>query len=482
MGQAVISQIEIVHDDGVKSVYNDISLEDLVGMLSTLKTVKSSKKKTAKRSTLSLPKVYSTLSSISYYNDGKEILLSFAEGQVIFCFQSLLCFHLVNDQKIPFAATHYERIKVKWDQISKMAIDDSNSAAEFLVLIPKYLVSNSLMGGRVDMMGTALGLVASKALCSTSTIATHLGALERLTKAGVFLVAEHYRSNTLLNIQRADDSEIPLNLNGKTPAEILRVDQWFVDFHRGMPRAQYFEKRACYRFAIVLKVDEISRYLISTYSLYPDESDSRVLKELINKYGYDVDYKALANYVVNSFPVQGLEIFQGTPGGRGREGLQLLLDYARMSTDLKDDSFDKYPKHLRSVHDIAMIKHRVVADECAKQNFKRRMLDKDVKKHEYKGKEFLMKLPTTPLEVQEEGRSLGHCVGSYVSRITDGETLIVFMRDVKQPHDSLLTIEIGRNYEIKQAKGRGNRRPTEKEHDFIWNKYVPYLQQSKASY
>ena len=64
--------------------------------------------------------------------------------------------------------------------------------------------------------------------------------------------------------------------------------------------------------------------------------------------------------------------------------------------------------------------------------------------------------------MQKEGDTLNHCVASYIKRVVDNECLILFLRDVLSPLESLVTLEIRKN-SIVQARGLHNRAITEKE-------------------
>ena len=59
-----------------------------------------------------------------------------------------------------------------------------------------------------------------------------------------------------------------------------------------------------------------------------------------------------------------------------------------------------------------------------------------------------------------------HCVASYVDRIINGRTYIMFLRYTTLPKDSLITLELKDN-KILQAKGSYNRPVTDDEHKFL---------------
>jgi hypothetical protein len=64
--------------------------------------------------------------------------------------------------------------------------------------------------------------------------------------------------------------------------------------------------------------------------------------------------------------------------------------------------------------------------------------------------------------VKQEGYSLNHCCASYLNKILQGTSKLVFLRWAKTPTKSLITIEICNNA-IIQARGASNRSITTEE-------------------
>lgn len=86
------------------------------------------------------------------------------------------------------------------------------------------------------------------------------------------------------------------------------------------------------------------------------------------------------------------------------------------------------------------------------------------KKYEFSMDGYVIRVPISKDEILAEGRHLQHCVGGYADRHIQGKTTILFMRNVKKPDRSWLTIEMRgnkleqihgfRNEGIHTAKGR----------------------------
>ena len=70
---------------------------------------------------------------------------------------------------------------------------------------------------------------------------------------------------------------------------------------------------------------------------------------------------------------------------------------------------------------------------------------------EYADDDFMIIVPKSPEDVEDEGRQQKHCIAqSYLDHIACGDTVCVFMRRTSEPDKSLITIEI-RNNKIRQA-------------------------------
>lgn len=59
--------------------------------------------------------------------------------------------------------------------------------------------------------------------------------------------------------------------------------------------------------------------------------------------------------------------------------------------------------------------------------------------------------PTTVSDLKQEGKTLCHCVGSYVDAIIDGTDNIMFLRRTDMPNDPFFTVELVRDGEIRQV-------------------------------
>lgn len=63
--------------------------------------------------------------------------------------------------------------------------------------------------------------------------------------------------------------------------------------------------------------------------------------------------------------------------------------------------------------------------------------------------------PESPMEIILEGDILHHCVGTYLDKIANGETIVLFVRRTEEPDKPFYTLEI-RNNEVRQCHGFAN--------------------------
>ena len=171
------------------------------------------------------------------------------------------------------------------------------------------------------------------------------------------------------------------------------------------------------------------------------DSYHRNLKSLCETYQFDL--KSLIRYVV-----EYLEPFEDIDAG---DGLELLCDYYRMASEI-GRNVKKYPKYLKSMHDIITCNHRAYKKQYDEDLFAN-LIRKDL---EQKGKVYSIVVPKVPKDVIQEGTDLNHCVGSYVDKILAKTSYIMFLRLTKFKEDSLVTLEIKDN-SIVNAKGSYNR-------------------------
>jgi hypothetical protein len=190
-------------------------------------------------------------------------------------------------------------------------------------------------------------------------------------------------------------------------------------------------------------------------------------KELVDTYNYE--YKSLLNYTYNY-----LCKYESM---NERESFSWLRDYYRIAKDISvmnNVKPEKYPKMLKSKHDILMNLRNSMKREIDEKKFALALYPELSFESKKKSVKYVITTPTTGKDLVLEGSKLGHCVGDYIADIADKKTKIVFMRLKESPEVPLVTVEvksiIGENGivgNITQALGTGNRYTTPEEKTFL---------------
>lgn len=209
--------------------------------------------------------------------------------------------------------------------------------------------------------------------------------------------------------------------------------------------ATYFIDKFC-ESNIKMRLDEGTRYSGFNYETFIN---------LINT--YLLDFNRFIEYISFDLYSQGITEFN-------KNILNEYDDYLRMQISLYGKVKEKYPKYLRTEHDVIALKVNIY-EKYKKELMLLNVVD-NYKHLIYKDKEYCIVLPESSFDVVDEGVSLSSCVASYVDKIVKNESLILFMRNIGEPDKSLITVEVKDNT-IIQAKGFANRLITENEEKFL---------------
>jgi len=178
-----------------------------------------------------------------------------------------------------------------------------------------------------------------------------------------------------------------------------------------------------------------------------------VFLSLVNEHNYNV--KALFNYIgLYLMPFEGISAYAAPV---------LLRDYYSMASRM-GRNVKRYPRYLQSMHGIITQNFDAYKKEYNEELFK------EVQKPELcysdSSSEYCVIAPMSSKELISEGTSLNHCVASYVDKVIEDRTLIMFLRKKDKMSESLVTLEITDGV-LTQAKGSYNRNVTDDELKFI---------------
>ena len=220
----------------------------------------------------------------------------------------------------------------------------------------------------------------------------------------------------------------------------------------------FYQIRVRSMYSIYLRQEhhKFGSFDISKSGVYwaPISGENPIL-ELAEKYYKDENirkdytFRKYVDYVINETVNQGYTSISYFTSE--------LDDYLRMCR-LSDAKPSLYTNHLSQTHDILARNYKISVSAEQEATFKSK----------YEGfnkvivNDYVVKAPTCSKDVSKEGSELNHCVGSYIKRIINGETLIYFLRDKHDENTSLLTFEV-RNNEIVQVRGKFNRLPSRTE-------------------
>lgn len=148
------------------------------------------------------------------------------------------------------------------------------------------------------------------------------------------------------------------------------------------------------------------------------------------------------------------------------QGFQSLSDFIR---ELKDylsmcETMDikptLYSSYLKQTHDILSRNYKIRLTEEQEELFKKRY--EEFEDYTTKDGKYIITHPSCAEDVKQEGYNLNHCCASYINKVIQGTSKLVFLRYAKSIAKSLVTIEIC-DKAIVQARGASNRSITKEE-------------------
>ena len=110
---------------------------------------------------------------------------------------------------------------------------------------------------------------------------------------------------------------------------------------------------------------------------------------------------------------------------------------------------------IKRMHDEVLEIYNVKKTIIESEKFAKRV--ETWKRFEYVDSDFSVIAPTKAEDLANEGAKLHHCVKSYIRRVADGETNIVFIRKNTDLEKPFFTVEITNNDTIQQVHGFDNR-------------------------
>ena len=153
----------------------------------------------------------------------------------------------------------------------------------------------------------------------------------------------------------------------------------------------------------------------------------------------------------------------------GQDNYRYLSDYLHICSEVGAFIFGMMPKDIQAAHDEAAAMYRMNRDRIQLERFRKSIRsefyahlstekdEKDPKSPLY-GQPYTVLLPDSPADLERESMQMRNCVRTYMSRVAQGTSLIVFLRSRSDIHRSLVTMEISGQGSLVQAKAFANRR------------------------
>lgn len=145
----------------------------------------------------------------------------------------------------------------------------------------------------------------------------------------------------------------------------------------------------------------------------------------------------------------------------------LYKDYLRFAKllgyDLKNNRY-AFPKNLEEEHDKLGNQYEIQSKTIIQEAISRR--GKELSKNKYRNKKFII-LPARSLKaLQDESKQQSNCVRTYAEKYAQGTCDIYFMREVKRPRKSLVTVEV-KNNKVVQSRIKYNDTPNKTQLKFL---------------
>jgi len=174
------------------------------------------------------------------------------------------------------------------------------------------------------------------------------------------------------------------------------------------------------------------------------------------KHNHSNTYKLIEYLLFDCYNMQGLDY---------ASAFVTYRDYYNMNVDMGNTSFHKYPRYLKTYHDIVARNYNVMKDPVAVEEFAKAADNYRVLETGRLG-DYKIIVPKDAAEVVAEGNELHHCIASYVRKVNKGTSQIVFLRNKDELDKPLVSVEI-RDFNVVQAKGFANRNITKNEREAL---------------
>lgn len=151
------------------------------------------------------------------------------------------------------------------------------------------------------------------------------------------------------------------------------------------------------------------------------------------------------------------------------------LDYIRISIYIGRFVYGKWPKDLKTAHDIVwnmgMLKNDKEKETSFKEYVESRFylsfVTSDLDEAWSENSIYAIYAPKTIADMYNESAQMHNCVRTYVEDVCRKKTMIFFLRKKEDPEKSVCTIEVSPQKELIQLKSFGNKKAGKNEKEFV---------------
>lgn len=189
----------------------------------------------------------------------------------------------------------------------------------------------------------------------------------------------------------------------------------------------------------------------------------RYLENFTNYGGNTTDLKEISKYIsLNRF-------IKYAKMHHKKVKIYLYKDYLRfaklLSLDLKNNKY-AFPNNLKEEHDKLERQYEVQSSEIMRKAIRKR--GKELSTNIFRDNKFIILPAFTLKALQDESRQQNNCVRTYAEKYAEGECDIYFLRYIKKPKKSLVTVEV-KNNQVIQSRIKNNDEPNKIQLAFLHN-------------
>lgn len=144
-------------------------------------------------------------------------------------------------------------------------------------------------------------------------------------------------------------------------------------------------------------------------------------------------------------------------------------DYIKACEGLKynlEDTMYLKPKNFKLMHDNTLKLWEETKNKNKDKLVKKQL--KKIKDLEFNSQELALIAPKSSKDITSEGKELKHCVGTYIDRVLEGTSIIMFVRKKQELNKSFYTLELNpKTMDLVQCRGLRNIKPTKEVQKFL---------------